>query len=81
MWYSYRGQWDIKTYQIGYAKSKDGIIWVRKEDQMKHFDVSTEGWDSDMICYPFVFDHKGKRYMLYNGNDYGRTGFGIAELV
>ena len=33
-----------------------------------------------MICYPFVFDHKGKRFMLYNGNSYGKTGFGLAEM-
>jgi len=33
-----------------------------------------------MICYPFVFCHKGKKYMLYNGNDYGRAGFGLATL-
>jgi hypothetical protein len=33
-----------------------------------------------MIEYPFVFDHKGQRYMLYNGNDYGKTGFGLAIL-
>jgi len=32
------------------------------------------------ICYPYVFDHAGSRYMLYNGNGYGRTGFGIAIL-
>ena len=43
-------------------------------------DVSDDGWDSEMICYPFVFDHKGERYMLYNGNDYGKTGFGLAIL-
>ena len=44
-------------------------------------DVSDDGWDSEMICYPFVFDHKGKRYMLYNGNDYGKKGFGLAILI
>ena len=43
-------------------------------------DVSKNGWDSEMICYPYVFDHKGKRYMLYNGNGYGKTGFGLAVL-
>ena len=43
-------------------------------------DVSPSGWDSEMVCYPHVFDHKGKRYMLYNGNGYGRTGFGLAVL-
>ena len=43
-------------------------------------DLSPDGWDSEMIEYPAVFDHKGSRYMLYNGNDYGRTGFGLAIL-
>jgi hypothetical protein len=75
MWYSYRG----KAYRIGYAESKDGIIWVRKDDDAG-IDVSSSGWDSEMVCYPFVFDHKGERYLLYNGNGYGKTGFGLAIL-
>jgi len=33
-----------------------------------------------MIEYPYVFDHGGEKYMLYNGDSYGRTGFGIAVL-
>jgi len=33
-----------------------------------------------MVEYPFVFEHNGLRYMLYNGNSYGKTGFGIAVL-
>jgi hypothetical protein len=57
----------------------DGDNWVRKDDE-SGIDVSAEGWDSQMICYPFVMDHKGERYMLYNGNGYGRTGFGVAIL-
>jgi hypothetical protein len=75
MWYSYRGQ----TYRIGYAESADGFEWERM-DQRCGIDVSQEGWDSQMIEYPFVFDHRGTRYLLYDGNDYGRTGFGIAAL-
>ena len=43
-------------------------------------DVSPNGWDSEMICYPYVFDHGRNRYMLYNGNGYGKTGFGLAVL-
>jgi hypothetical protein len=80
MWYSYREQENVKTYRIGYAESTDGVSWTRKDSLMKQFDVSAEGWDSEMICYPFVFDNKGKRYMLYNGNGYGKTGFGLAVL-
>ncbi|HTA77716.1 MAG TPA: hypothetical protein VK791_11195 [bacterium] len=73
MWFSYRG----KFYQIGYAESKDGKKWTRM-DQKAGLSVSPSGWDSKMVEYPHVFDHKGKRYMLYNGNGYGKTGFGIA---
>ncbi len=76
MWYSYRGE----TYRIGYAESEDGRNW-RRRDKAAGIDVSLSGWDSEMIEYPFVFDHKGQRYMLYNGNGYGKTGFGLAVLA
>ena len=73
MWYSYRGD----RYLIGYAESADGIAWVRKDDAAG-IQPASDGWDSEMIEYPFVFDHGGQRYMLYNGNGYGRSGFGVA---
>ncbi len=75
MWYSYRG----KSYRIGYAESLNGILWERK-DELMEIDVSPEGWDSEMIEYAFIFDHKGDRYMLYNGNGYGETGIGLAVM-
>ena len=43
-------------------------------------DVSEEGWDSQMICYSFVFSHKENYYMLYNGNQNGKEGFGLTIL-
>jgi hypothetical protein len=75
MWYSWRGP----SYRIGYAESADGLEWARHDDRAG-IDVSERGWDSEMIEYPCVFDFAGRRYMLYNGNDYGRTGIGLAEL-
>jgi len=75
MWYSYRGD----SYRIGYAESHDGIEWLRK-DHLAGIDVSESGWDSEMIEYAYVFDHGGRRYMLYNGNGYGKTGIGLAVL-
>jgi hypothetical protein len=78
MWYSYRDGMGTK-YRIGYSKSSDGIAWENKLDEVG-ISVSETGWDSDMICYPFIFDHDGERYMLYNGNDYGKMGFGLAKL-
>ena len=41
-------------------------------------DVSAEGWDGEMIEYPYVFEHRGRPYLLYCGDGYGRAGFGIA---
>lgn len=79
MWFCSRATADVPTYRLRYAESQDGRNWARKPMQ-PGLDVSAEGWDSGMICYPFVFDHNNKRYMLYNGNDYGKTGFGIAVL-
>ncbi|MDY0192327.1 MAG: hypothetical protein RBR93_02265 [Aliarcobacter butzleri] len=78
MWFCSRATKDIPTYRIRYAESNDGINWIRKDEV--GIDVSKDGWDSEMICYPFIFDHKYKRYMLYNGNGYGKTGFGLAIL-
>lgn len=77
MWFCSRATADVPTYRIRYAESDDGIHWQRKDSEAG-IDVSPDGWDSQMICYPFVFDHEGKRYLLYNGNHYGKTGFGIA---
>jgi len=78
MWYSYRSGQGI-PYRIGYARSKDGRSWERLEQQ-SGISVSENGWDSQMVCYPFVFDHAGKRYMMYNGNSHGKTGIGLAVL-
>ena len=56
----------------------DGIKWERiKEIEL---DVSESGWDSEMVCYPYVFEYNDKLYMLYNGNGYGKTGIGLAIL-
>ena|SRR5438067_1080424 len=75
MWYAFRGE----HYRIGYAESDDGRRWTRM-DQRAGIEVSPSGWDSESIEYPQVFDHGARRYMLYNGNGYGKTGFGLAEL-
>jgi len=84
MWYSYRGIKDYRTnkehsYRIGYAESDDGIDWTRK-DKIVGIGVSETGWDSAMIAYPYVYEHKGRKYMVYNGNGFGRSGFGYATL-
>jgi hypothetical protein len=73
MWFTYRG----RRNRIGYAESTNGLIWER-QDQLGALNVSDGGWDAEMLAYPCVFHCRGTRYMLYNGNDYGKSGFGIA---
>lgn len=68
------------AYRIGYAYSNDLINWERN-DNRAGIDVSEDGWDSQMQCYPHTFELDGKVYMLYNGNEFGRFGFGLAMLV
>ena len=68
MWFSYRSGSGEK-YRIGYAYSQNGHAWELRLNEAG-IDVSPSGWDSEMIEYPFVFDHKGQRFMLYNGNGY-----------
>jgi len=80
MWYSYRGSNESPNYRIGYAESKDAKNWERKDDLIK-FAGPMSDWDSEMMCYPFIFDYNKERYMLYNGNNYGQTGFGLAILT
>lgn len=84
MWYCYRGSRGYRTrkdqsYRLGYAESEDGILWIRKDEEVG-IERSDEGWDSEMMEYPFVYEHKGRKYMLYNGNGFGKTGFGYAVL-
>jgi hypothetical protein len=76
MWFSARGD----TYRLGYAESADGLVWERRDEDAGP-EPAPNGFDSEMQAYPAVFDHGGERHMLYNGNDYGRTGVGHAVLV
>ena len=79
MWFSFRSGSGEK-YRIGYSHSKDGIAWPTGLIKDSGIDISPSGWDSEMIEYPYVFKHKERVYMLYNGNGFGKTGFGIAYL-
>lgn len=71
-----------KSYKMGYAESFDGINWERK-DNMPSIEISekVEDWDSQMIAYPYVIDVHGKLIAFYNGNAFGKTGFGAAVLL
>lgn len=83
MFYCYKYGVDFRNsargYRIGYAHSNDLTEWIR-DDSKAGIDVSSEGWDSESIAYPHVFELDDQIYMLYLGNQVGRGGFGIAKL-
>ena len=83
MFFSYRHtlgfQQKGRGYQIGYASSTDLRTWAR-DDAKAGIAVSPEGWDSETISYPNVFELDGHTYMYYQGNQVGKFGFGLARL-
>lgn len=84
MYFAYREGLDFREkmgrgYKIGYAVSDDKYNWIRKDKEVG-ISYSKNGWDSTMHHYPHVFELDGNYYMLYNGNDFGKYGFGLAIL-
>lgn len=84
MFFCYRYATDFRnnprrSYRIGYAYSDDLLSWQR-DDISAGIDVSDSGWDSEMQCYPHIFNMDDDTYLLYNGNEFGRFGFGLAKL-
>jgi len=84
MYFCYREATDFRKnkergYRLGYAFSDDLKNWTR-DDGQAGIDISAQGWDSEMQCYPNLFRCDGEVYLLYNGNEFGRFGFGIARL-
>ncbi|MBP95980.1 hypothetical protein CMK18_08510 [Candidatus Poribacteria bacterium] len=73
-WYGFNAG---SGYRIGYASSNDGLTWKRNDSE-SGIKLSVEGWDSKSQSYPYIIDMDLGRFMFYNGNDFGRTGFGLA---
>ena len=84
MFFCYRESAGFRTdpgrgYRIGHAYSDDLSTWTR-DDEDPALTGGPGEWDSDMQCYPHVFSWKGDTYLLYNGNEFGKYGFGLAVL-
>lgn len=79
MHYSFRSALNYRdganAYRLGYARSRDGVKWVRADDELE---FERQDWCSTMLCYGAVFELDGKHYMVVNGDTFGKYGFGIA---
>lgn len=85
MYFCFRHATDFRNnsfrgYRLGYAYSSDLINWKRS-DELKGIDISKDSWDSEMMCYPHIFQVDNQVYLLYNGNEFGKYGFGLAKLI
>ena len=83
MYFAYRSTFDFRNnsnnaYRIGYAYSDDLTTWIR-DDQNVGIELSEDGWDSQMMSYPHVFECDDNIYMLYKGNTFGKEGFGLKK--
>lgn len=76
MWYCVRG----RTYRLGYAESSDGMSWTRRDQEARTWPVEA-GFDDQMQAYPAVCGRGGIWWLLYNGNDYGRSGIKVMRAA
>lgn len=84
MVFCYRNSYDFRknplnSYRLGYAWSEDMTHWNRNDEYIDLVIPDNE-WDSEMQCYPHVFEMNRNLYMLYNGNSFGKNGFGLAVM-
>jgi hypothetical protein len=81
MWFCYRESRAFRSgssgYRIGFAISSDLARWERRDSEAG-IDRSSDGWDSQMIAYPWVVQTPAGLVMFYNGNAFGRDGIGWA---
>jgi hypothetical protein len=68
-------------YDAGLAISSDGQTWIRTDDKIGLTTGNPPDFDHLHLCYPRLFNSKGRYYAVYNGNNMGVDGFGIAELL
>lgn len=64
-------------YRIAYAESSDGLEWQRL-GAVEEVSPQGNGWESTATAYPAVIATAAGWVMLYNGDGFGRDGFGAA---
>lgn len=70
----------LGAYRLGYAESRDGLSWTRKDAQMG-LDVTPGDFDGQAIMYSAVVAARGRTWCFYNGDGFGAAGFAVAELA
>lgn len=70
-----------RGYRLGYAYSDNLKDWTRADELLElNLTYDSNEWDGEMMCYPHLFKVNNEVHLLYNGNQFGKSGFGIAKL-
>lgn len=77
-WYSY--SCNKGGYQIGYAESSDGGYTFERLDHLAGIEKSSAGWENNAVAYPSLIQYKDKKFLFYNGNQFGKDGIGLAII-
>jgi hypothetical protein len=73
------GTTDGRYFPLAYY-SNDLKVWT--EERLESFrQTCVPGFDDKQQCYLSRFSIQGKEFIVYNGNDMGRFGFGIATAT
>ena len=67
-----------RDYTVGSARRAGDGSWIRANPDL--LGKGDAGWECEASCYASHIRIDGRDLLFYCGNNYGRTGFGVADL-
>ncbi len=78
--YPRQGGYELRPGYEGLASSEDGLLWQRAKEEpiLSVFQEDCGLWEKDCIYQPWLVEHKGKYYNLYNAANGSVEQLGVA---
>ncbi len=78
--YPRQGGYELRPGYEGLASSEDGLLWQRAKEKpiLSVFKEDCGEWEKDCIYQPWLVEHKGKYYNLYNAANGSVEQLGVA---
>ncbi|MDR2761777.1 MAG: hypothetical protein LBB88_04170 [Planctomycetaceae bacterium] len=81
--YPRQGGYELRPGYEGIATSNNGITWSRfgEEPILSVFQKDVKDWEKDCIYQPWLIEHQGKYYSIYNAaqGKYERMGLALSD--
>jgi hypothetical protein len=74
-WFGYSRK---QGYRMGYGRSADGKSFDRNIADPPVVEPSSAFFETETVCHPAVITHRDRRFMFYNGNQFGKDGVALA---